>query len=415
MGKSKRESKKKRSRRKQKHSDNCSTQVKDNVSSPKNDVVHIHQLPSEMLCSIFSYLSAEEKKTAALVCKKWNGVLRIPSLWENVSMHISMASASCFREITAAMDERGIKRTCIGLPKKPKRTSKKEFVLRFTPQFIELTNYTCHFLETLDMRSFPLDEKRKPANFKHLNPMLHLKNLALGKFPVDEDFLKLFPNLEKMVDEGNLGNDLLVKVGMHLPKLQELRLFCRYTISFNNDSKCAGTILKYMPQLKKITFSQSLIGDDGVDFLAQLPLLEEMSLSRCHCVTALCVHCLAQGSRKQLKTLKIADCFSLDSDTALHNMGQLQLTDFTIGYCSEPITDAGIRTLLASCGTQLRKLRIAGRTYMTKAAIEMIAEQCTSLKQLYLCKRQAVITKDNVALLQSMSSKPKIMLEKPRY
>ena len=414
MGKSKRESKKKRPQRKQKHSDNCFSQVKDNVSSPDNDVAHIHRLPSEMLCSIFSHLSVEDKKTAALVCKKWNVVLRIPSLWENMSMRISMASASNFREITAAMDERGIKRVNLGLQKKPKSKSWKVFVLRLTHQFIELTNYTCHFLQSLDMRSFILDVESLPDNFKHMNPMLHLKELLLSKFPVDEDFLKLFPNLEKIVDEGSLTNDVLVKVGMYLPKLQELQLLCRYTMA-DNGNKCAETILHYMPQLKKITFDDSNIGDADVELLAQLSFLEELSLSHNPYVTALSVHCLAQGQcRKQLKSLHFFRCYNVKADTAIHNIGQLQLTDFTIGsHYGREIRDSGIHTLLASCGTQLRKLRITGGTYITTAGIKMIAEQCTSLKQLHLFKEQPLFwfTKDNVDLLQSMSSKPRIILD----
>ena len=52
---------------------------------------------------------------------------------------------------------------------------------------------------------------------------------------------------------------------------------------------------------------------------------------------------------------------------------------------------------------------------MTVAGMVMIAELCTSLKKLVLYKRQDAITTDNLALLQAMNNKPKIILEEEYF
>ena len=400
------------------------------VSPTEDNRCFILTLPDEVLSEIFSYLDAHQKKNSiSLVCKKFLVALSDPGLWKRVTVGLYIDDDIDVNYIIRGMNKRGIKGVKIGQKMcsddKRRKYQRQQFL-----KFCKFTRFLASFLVKLDISNISIDLKGYLQNVQKLTQMAALKQLRVCEFPVNNNnFVKLFPNVEIFEERKVLTNKLLAHIGKHMRKIKELNLTWDWIVRENiendeaerdedgdhNDDLGAETIKEMMPLLKKLRLvGCSRLSDRGMEHLSELTYLEELRIKKCPKITAASVQILGNGRcKKQMKVLEIRQCEkNVYAETAISNLGCMRLTHFSItGSQVKPITDIGVEALLRACGKDLEYLRLEGEIQVSVEGLRMIAERCVNLKVLCLDRYLKVLTPENLALLHKMKSGAKIKLQ----
>ena len=205
------------------------------------------QLPPEVLAFIFGFLSrGKDRRNVQLVCRSWNGVMNLKSLWKNsyICIRKTAAVASASTALWLRLQARGITRFCISCIKESNLALFMKKLVDFAPKTVSLD---LHFAESAD----------------------------LGR----RDFLSTISQLQSLRKLGLSGKGSQYVLHMaallaSLPGLQELSLFTVPNVRLESirHEKLKVLVLEKMGRLKS---SETCI------LLQELPCLEQLEIKAC--------------------------------------------------------------------------------------------------------------------------------------
>ena len=267
-------------------------------------------LPPEVLAFIFGFLSSgKDRRSVQLVCRSWNGVMSLKSLWKNsyICIRKTAAVASASTALWLRLQARGITRFCISCIKESNLALFMKKLVDFAPKTVSLD---LHFTESADLgrKDFlsaisQLHSLRKLGlSGKGSQYVLHMATLLASLPGLQELLLFAVPNVRlKSIRHEKLKVLVLEKMGclkssetcillQELPCLEQLEIkACSYDRwCFNSSFQPGlGTDIVYSSgydqdtKLVKLSLARSNFDESEVSFPRRLLFLQSLDLSSC--------------------------------------------------------------------------------------------------------------------------------------
>ncbi|XP_044269488.1 F-box/LRR-repeat protein 7 [Tribolium madens] len=335
------------------------------------------RLTDELIIRIFSFLSSIDLSICAMVCRRFNILAWVPSLWRIIRLegdHVrgDRAIRGILRQLCGQMD------TCPNIERIHVTFGAKisdKSLLMLARRCPELTHLQLIGCTVTNNALFEL--VTRCANLQHLDVTGCVKISCISINPGPDSSRRLQVQYLDLTDCSGLQDSGLRVIVHNCPQLTHLYL--RRCVQITD----AG--LKFVPSfctdLKELSVSDCVnITDFGLYELGKLgPVLRYLSVAKCHQVSDAGLKVIARRCYK-LRYLNARGCEAVSDDAIIFLARSCtRLCALDIGKCD--VSDAGLRALAESC-PNLKKLSLRSCDLVTDRGVQCVAYFCRGLQQL---------------------------------
>lgn len=338
------------------------------------------RLDDEIVIRIFSFLPSVDKSSCAMVCRRFNVLAWVPSLWRVIRLEGDFIRGDkAIRNILKQL--RGQADTCPNIERiyityGAKLSDKSLLMLaRKCPELTHLQIQGC----TAVTNNALFELAARCNNLQHLDVSgcVKVSCISITHRAGMDPSRRLQLQYLDLTDCTLLQDNGLQVIVHNCPQLAHLYL--RRCIQITD----AG--LKYVPSyctdLKELSVSDCVnITDFGLYELGKLgPVLRYLSVAKCHQVSDAGLKVIARRCYK-LRYLNARGCEAVSDDAIIFLARSCtRLGALDIGKCD--VSDAALITLAESC-PNLKKLSLRGCDLITDRGVQTVAYYCRGLQQL---------------------------------
>lgn len=333
-------------------------------------------LPLDLDAQILSLLNKKDFKSAALVSRKWAGIMYrklLDSINQNPNIPLQVYGCDSVKKLMGFVKRHGEHLKILnfeGFRGFPPRLSSKEFkgIIKFCPNLRELavSSQQIHDDALAHLEGMPLISvnfsgcwRLKDSALVYLSKLPFLTSVSFSRNPLLTDgalaHLKKIPLLTS-VDFSRCSQ-------LKDNALAHLRGMPLTSVNFSKCQLKDGALvhLKGMP-LTSVNFSENpMLTDGALAHLKGMPL-SSVNFSQCHQLTE---GALVHLKGMPLTSVKLSECFAL-KDGALQHLKGMHLTSVDLSGCWE-LTDDALAHLE---GMPLTELNVDGCRKMTEEALD---------------------------------------------